>query len=72
MCRVVEGTPTSENVTNIADITEYLDDNKEETTDRDSQSDNVNFQMMKTYQDIKMMKQENTYQDNKMMMTLKK
>ena len=41
MCRVVEGTPTSENVTNIADITEYLDDNKEETTDRDSQSDNV-------------------------------
>ena len=43
MCRVVEGTPTSENVTNIADITEYLDDNKEETTDRDSQSDNVNL-----------------------------
>ena len=41
MCRVVEGTPTNENVTNIADITEYLDDNKEETTDRDSQSDNV-------------------------------
>ena len=41
MCRVIEGTPTSENVTNIADITEYLDDNKEETTDRDSQSDNV-------------------------------
>ncbi len=41
MCRVVEGTPTSENVTNIADITEYLDDSKEETTDRDSQSDNV-------------------------------
>ena len=43
MCRVVEGTPTSENVTNIADITEYLDDNKEETTDRDSQSDNVDL-----------------------------
>ena len=41
MCRVIEGTPTSENVTNIADITEYLDDNKQETTDRDSQSDNV-------------------------------
>ena len=41
MCRVVEGAPSSENITNIADITEYLDDNKEETTDRDSQSDNV-------------------------------
>ncbi len=41
MCRVIEGTPSSENVTNIADITEYLDNNKEETTDRDSQSDNV-------------------------------
>ena len=43
MCRVVESAPTSENITNIADITEYLDDNKEETTDRDSQSDNVNL-----------------------------
>ena len=43
MCKVIESTPTSENVTNIADITEYLDENKEETTDRDSQSDNVNF-----------------------------
>ena len=41
MCRVMEGTPTSKKVTNIADITEYLDDNKQETTDRDSQSDNV-------------------------------
>ena len=43
MCKVIESTPTSENVTNIADITEYLDENKEETTDRDSQSDNVNL-----------------------------
>ncbi len=43
MCRVVEGTPTNENVTNIADITEYQDDNHEETTDRDSESDNVNL-----------------------------
>ena len=43
MCRVIESAPTSENITNIADITEYLDDNKEETTDRDSQSDNVNL-----------------------------
>ena len=40
MCKVVDA-PTNENITNIADITEYLDDNKEETTDRDSQSDNV-------------------------------
>ena len=42
MCKVVDA-PTNENITNIADITEYLDDNKEETTDRDSQSDNVNL-----------------------------
>ena len=43
MCRVIETAPTSENITNIADITEYLDNNKEETTDRDSQSDNVDL-----------------------------
>ena len=42
MCKVVDA-PTNENITNIADITEYLDDNKEETGDRDSQSDNVNL-----------------------------
>ena len=41
MCRVIESAPTNENVTNIADITEYQDDNHEETTDRDSESDNV-------------------------------
>ena len=43
MCRVIEGAPTNENITNIADITEYQDDNHEETTDRDSESDNVNL-----------------------------
>ena len=41
MCRIVEGAPKNENITNIADVSEYLDDNKEETTDRDSESDNV-------------------------------
>ena len=41
MCKVVENPPTSENITNIADITEYLDENKEPVTDRDSQEDNV-------------------------------
>ena len=41
MCRVIESAPTNEKITNIADITEYQDDNKQETTDRDSQSDNV-------------------------------
>ena len=41
MCRVIESAPTSENITNIADITLYLDDNKNETTDRDSEADNV-------------------------------
>ena len=41
MCRIVDNVPTSENITNIADITEYQDENKEPTTDRDSQEDNV-------------------------------
>ena len=41
MCKVVDNAPTSENITNIADITEYLDENKEDVTDRDSQPDNV-------------------------------
>lgn len=41
MCRVSENPKTSENITNIADITEYLDENKKPTTDRDSQPDNV-------------------------------
>ena len=43
MCKVVDNAPTSENITNIADITEYQDENKEPTTDRDSQEDNVDL-----------------------------
>ena len=43
MCKIVESAPTSQKLTNIAEISEYLDNNKEETTDRDSQSDNVNL-----------------------------
>ena len=43
MCRVTDDAPTSENITNIADITEYQDENKEPTTDRDSQEDNVDL-----------------------------
>ena len=41
MCKVSENAKTSENITNIADITEYQDENKEPVTDRDSQEDNV-------------------------------
>ena len=41
MCRITDDAPTSENITNIADITEYQDENKNPTTDRDSQEDNV-------------------------------
>ena len=41
MCKVSENPKTSENITNIADITEYLDENKKPTTDRDSGPDNV-------------------------------
>ncbi len=43
MCKVKEDAKTSENITNIADITEYLDENKDSVTDRDSQEDNVNL-----------------------------
>ena len=43
MCRVKEDAKTSENITNIADITEYQDDKKQPTTDRDSQEDNVDL-----------------------------
>lgn len=43
MCKVKADAKTSENITNIADITEYQDENKEPVTDRDSQEDNVNL-----------------------------
>ena len=56
MCKVVDA-PTNENITNIADITEYLDDNKEETTDRDSQSDNVK---LPSYEELPGYKDEET------------
>ena len=42
MCRVKDTARVDEKITNIADITKYLDDNKEPVTDRDSQEDNVN------------------------------
>ncbi len=41
MCRVSANPKTNENITNIADITKYLDENKEIVTDRDSEPDNV-------------------------------
>ena len=41
MCKVSANPKTSENITNIADITKYLDENKQPVTDRDSQPDNV-------------------------------
>ena len=43
MCKVKDTAKTSENITNIADITEYLDENKKTVNDRDSQEDNVNL-----------------------------
>ena len=43
MCKVKDTAKTSENITNIADITEYLDENKKSVNDRDSQEDNVNL-----------------------------
>ena len=41
MCRVKSTAKTNENITNIADITKYLDEDKKEVTDRDSEKDNV-------------------------------
>lgn len=41
MCKVKENAKTSENITNIADITKYLDKDKKPAVDRDSQENNV-------------------------------
>ena len=41
MCKIKNTAKTSEKITNIADITEYLDENKNPVTDRDSEKDNV-------------------------------
>ncbi len=41
MCKVSEKAKTSENITNIADITKYLDKDKNSVVDRDSQENNV-------------------------------
>lgn len=43
MCKVKDTAKTNENITNIADITKYEDENKNTVTDRDSQSNNVNL-----------------------------
>lgn len=42
MCRVKDTAKVDEKITNIADITKYLDENKQPINDRDSQEDNVN------------------------------
>ena len=41
MCKVSGNANANENITNIADITEYQDANKEPVEDRDSEQDNV-------------------------------
>ena len=41
MCKVVDGAVAGENITNIADITEYQDEDKQPVEDRDSEEDNV-------------------------------
>ena len=42
MCRVKDTAKVDEKITNIADITKYLDEDKKPVIDRDSQEDNVN------------------------------
>ena len=41
MCKVKDTAVTSQNITNIADITVYKDENKNSVTDRDSEESNV-------------------------------
>ena len=41
MCRVSDNVNANENITNIADITEYQDKDKQPVEDRDSEQDNV-------------------------------
>lgn len=41
MCKVKDTAKMGEKITNIADITKYLDDNKESVVDRDSEENNV-------------------------------
>ena len=41
MCKVLENANSNENITNIADITEYQDKDKQPVEDRDSEQDNV-------------------------------
>ena len=42
MCKVKNTAKVDEKITNIADITEFKDENKQTVVDRDSQEDNVN------------------------------
>ncbi len=54
MCKVSDTVKSSEKITNIADITEYLDENKKPVIDRDSEEDNVKLPADKdlpTYKD---------------------
>ena len=43
MCKVKDTAKVNEKITNIADITEYLDENEEPVNDRDSEKDNVDL-----------------------------
>ena len=43
MCRVSSSANANENITNIADITEYQDENREPAEDRDSEENNVDI-----------------------------
>ena len=54
MCKVKENTEANKNLSNIAEITEYKDENKNDITDRDSEENNVNLpedENLPTYKD---------------------
>ena len=54
MCKVTDKAKTNEAITNIADITEFKDENKKDINDRDSEKDNVKLpedDKLPTYKD---------------------
>ena len=71
MCKVTDNAKAGENITNIADITEYKDEDNKDVVDRDSQANNVQLPKDEELPGYKDNEKKITFQDNKMMMILK-
>ena len=61
MCRVSDSVNANENITNIADITEYQDKDKQPVEDRDSQEENVQLPTDEELPGYKNEESENSY-----------